>query len=279
MASDLIMYQWGEEQCKPSHFYGPAVRDHYLIHYILDGKGRYEEGKNRYILQRGQGFLICPDVLTYYQADEEEPWHYVWVGFNGLQAQSYLSQCGLSRERPILNYDCQDEIQWCFKKMMESKQYSWGRENYLLGYLHLLFSYLIQEAHRQGHEILREEEGVFYIKRAIDFIEKNYSRKMKIQDMADHIGLHRSYLYTLFKQELHRSPQEYLIQFRINKACELMKKEELPIGYIAHSVGYEDPLLFSKVFKKVMGKSPSQYRQELKFTRSFYCTKASKAIQ
>lgn len=279
MSRDLVMYQWGEEKCRSSHFYGPAIRDHYLIHYILNGKGVYDDGKNMYSLRKGQGFLICPEILTYYQADERDPWHYVWVGFHGLQAEHYLYQCGLSKESPIFVYDHNNDIQYCFQKMMESKQFSRGRENYLLGHLHLFFSYLIEEAHRQGRELTKEGEEDYYVKKAVDFVEKGYSRKITIQDMADHVGLHRSYLYTLFKQTLHLSPQEFLIKFRINKACELMRKEDLPIGYIAHSVGYEDPLLFSKIFKKVIGKSPSQYQQELNLIPPCYCKNISKDIQ
>ena len=262
MNVDLMMYQWGEEDCKPSHFYGPAVRDHYLIHYILDGKGVYQDGRKSYILSKGQGFLICPDVLTYYQADEKEPWHYLWIGFHGLQAKNYLGQCGLSRENPIFYFKESKVIRGYLQEMMKSKEVLWGRENYLLGYLHLFLSSLMVESHQQKGEILKVQEADFYVNQAIDFINKNYSRKITVQDIADHVGLHRSYLYTLFKKELHLSPQQFLIQFRMIKARELMGKDELPIGYIAHSVGYEDPLLFSKIFKNTIGKSPSQYRQE-----------------
>jgi mannose-6-phosphate isomerase-like protein (cupin superfamily) len=67
--SDLNMYHCGTEDCAPGHDYGPAVKDHYLIHYILDGKGTFHVGEKIYQLGKGQGFLICPNVITYYQAD------------------------------------------------------------------------------------------------------------------------------------------------------------------------------------------------------------------
>ncbi len=71
--TDLNLYHCGSENCAPGHSYGPAIRDHYLIHYILDGKGFFQVNNKTYHLKNGQGFLICPDIITYYEADKENP--------------------------------------------------------------------------------------------------------------------------------------------------------------------------------------------------------------
>ncbi|EHB68126.1 helix-turn-helix transcriptional regulator [Paenibacillus lactis] len=88
----------------------------------------------------------------------------------------------------------------------------------------------------------------------------NFSQKITIEDIAHFIGLNRSYLCSLFKRQMNVSIQDYLIRYRIDMACKMMGNAELSIGDIARSVGYSDPLLFSKMFKKIMGTSPKHYR-------------------
>jgi AraC-like DNA-binding protein len=257
--ADLHVTQYGMEQCTPSHYHGPAVRDHYLIHYIQHGQGIFEVGGQTYVLGAGEGFLICPDTVTYYEADADRPWTYSWVGFNGLLAESMLKQAGLSAASPVLRYGKDDQLIRCLEAMIESREYRKGRELRLTGLLYVLLSLLVEnspvEAERPGNRV---EE---YVGQVVDFIEMNYAGKISIADIAAFIGLDRSYLSSLFKKRMNASIQEYLIRYRMNKAVELMANDLLSIGDIARSVGYEDPLLFSKIFKKLKGESPRLYRQ------------------
>ena len=74
---DLYLGYCGMEKCLPSHSYGPAVRNNYLIHYIIDGEGTYYVNGQSYRLRKNQGFLICPNTLTYYKASKDNPWTYM----------------------------------------------------------------------------------------------------------------------------------------------------------------------------------------------------------
>jgi len=261
--TDLTMYQYGAEECDPGHSFGPWVRDHFLIHYIIKGKGFFQVGNKTYHLQKGQGFLICPDVVTYYEADKEDPWHYMWVGFNGLKAETYLTQAHLNQENPIFSGENEDEfITTCFNDMLATQPQQKAREVRLLGYLYLFLSDLIEL--RKNTPSLRtvENRKEEYIHRAIEYIEKNFSRKVTVHELARHVRLDRSYLCSLFKEVLQLSPQGFILEYRMSKACQLMEGTSLSIGDIARSVGYEDPLLFSKMFKKIKKMTPSEYIQE-----------------
>lgn len=262
--TDLNMYQCGTEVCNRNHFFGPAVRDHFLIHFILSGKGIFQVGDKTYHLREGQGFLICPDIVTYYQADAEDPWHYSWVGFHGLKAEQYLKNAKLTAYNPIFTYSKDSFIKDCFDQMLETKALVKGREIRLLGLLYLFLSQLIEVAPGDAALETSTNRKEQYVKQVCAYIEMNYSRKISVQEIAHHVGLDRSYLGTLFKEHLNTSIQEYLIHFRINRACELMKNDVLSIGDISRSVGYEDPLLFSKIFKKVKGSPPRHYRNHFK---------------
>jgi AraC-like DNA-binding protein len=256
--ADLHVTQYGMEQCTPSHYHGPAVRDHYLIHYIQEGQGVFEVGGQTYVLGQGEGFLICPGIVTFYQADADHPWTYSWVGFNGLLAESMLKQAGMTAATPVLRYGKDDQLNRCLEAMIESREYRKGRDIRLTGLLYVLLSLLVEhssyEAERPGNRVEA------YTRQVVDFIEMNYAGKISISDIAEFIGLDRSYLSSLFKKRMNAGMQEYLIRYRMNKAVELMANAELSIGDIARSVGYEDPLLFSKIFKKLKGESPRQYR-------------------
>ncbi len=259
--TDLNMYQCGTQNCDAGHYYGPAVRDHFLIHYIHSGKGKFCVGEKEYRLQKGQGFLICPDVVTYYQADNEDPWFYSWVGFHGLKAESYLKSAGLTLESPILTCEGDDFISFCFARMIAAKRLQRGREIHLLGLLYLFLSELIEQ---NGKGVLYAHTGSmkeYYVKKAIEYIEKNYSAKMSVAELAHHLALDRSYLGSVFKKQLGSSLQDFLINYRMDKACELMKNASLSIGDISRSVGYDDPLQFSKIFKKSRSISPREYRK------------------
>lgn len=259
--SDLIMYQCGTEKCKPGHYYGPAVRDHFLIHYIASGKGIFETGNKTYKLSAGQGFLICPGIVTYYQADTIEPWNYSWIGFNGAKAEFYLKKAGLCQKTPTFTCKKDKAIENCFIQMLNSKQMQKSKEMRILGYLYIFLSELIEDnsdVQIFDKDINRKEK---YVRKIVDYINLNYATKIKINEIANYVGLDRSYMGAIFKEYLNTSPQNYLINLRMNKACELMKDQDLSIGDISRSVGYEDPLLFSKMFKKIKGVPPSEYKK------------------
>ena len=80
---DLLLQFCGYSTTEPLHSFGPVVRPHYIIHFILNRKGIFQIREKTYHLETGQGFLIEPDELTFYQSDAQEPWEYLWIGFNG----------------------------------------------------------------------------------------------------------------------------------------------------------------------------------------------------
>ncbi|MFC4102391.1 AraC family transcriptional regulator [Paenibacillus xanthanilyticus] len=257
--TELYLTQYGMEECLPGHFFGPAVRTHYLLHYILEGEGIFEVGGHKYVLGKGQGFLICPGVITYYQADQGNPWTYCWIGFNGTLAESLLRKAGLSLSSPILCYERDDAIYESILLMSQSQSYRHARETRLTGLLYAMLS-MLMEFSSNKLPTPSESRAEIYVEQVQLFIENNYAQKITVGDIAHVIGLNRSYLCALFHQRMNRSIQDYLIRYRVNKACEMMGNLELSIGDISRSVGYTDPLLFSKMFKKVKGSSPRHYR-------------------
>ena len=133
------------------------------------------------------------------------------------------------------------------------------------GLLYLFFSKLCEDRKEVSY-LNKDEHTNNYINKAIEFIQNNYHNSIKVTDIADYLCLNRSYLTSIFQNNLNMSPQKFLIEFRITKAAELLYNTDLPIGNIAYSCGYSDPLAFSKAFKKIKGVSPKEYRDTKKET-------------
>ena len=135
-----------------------------------------------------------------------------------------------------------------------------SRDIVFTGLLYQFFSLLIENS---DNSLEPENRNDQYVKKAIAFIHRNYSNHTSISEIARVVGLERKYFSSVFKSVLGISPQSYLIKFRINKACQLIPNKELTIGDIARSVGYTDQFLFSKVFKKLKGCSPKDFKNSM----------------
>lgn len=260
--NDLVVYHFGSERCNPGHSWS-GVRDHYLIHYVISGKGVFVCNGKTYSLKGKQGFLICPDMLSYYQADVDEPWEYCWIGFNGRRAKSYLEELKLSNANPIFTCTPKSSPEKVIYKLIDAQNIHVGRDFLITGLLYQFFAELANTIDLPESATENQDLKRYYVQKAIDYIRKNYSRKISIEEIAKYIGLDRKYMCALFQKILHTSPQEFLLKFRLDKACVLLCQDSLFIQDIAHSVGYDDPLLFSKMFKKKKGLSPTQYRKRL----------------
>ncbi len=261
---DLKIYQYGYEECAPNHSYGPASRDHYLLHFIHSGKGKFYCENKCYTLSAGQGFLICPDIITSYCADSDDPWTYSWIGFNGINAKYYLTQTNLTINSPVFAYGDEETFGELFSQLRKLDRNTAVGQIQMIGYLYLLLAYLMENASLpsiQAKAFFNSKEE--YIKNAVSYIHTNYSRKITVEEIADFIGLNRSYFGVIFKEFTGLSPQEFIIDFRMDKAKKLLMDMSMTIGDVSRSVGYDDTLNFSKLFKKVVGTSPSAYRKNL----------------
>lgn len=261
--TDLNIYRFGIEDCMSDYSWGPALRDHYIIHYVFKGKGEFVIQNEKYEVSENEGFLIPPGIVVSYKADHDNPWSYCWVGFNGLKADYYVTRLGLSTSNPIFVCEPNNNLLLIIKNMLQAKDSKKLKDLKLLADLYS-FLYEINDK-TNSSDIVQEPQSnkEEYLKASIEFIAKNYSMPISISEIATHIGIDRSYLFILFKEFLNTSPSEYLINFRISKAKELLKDNTLSVGSVSRSVGYNDQLVFSKTFKKVTGLSPLNYRLKI----------------
>lgn len=256
----LVVANCGCSKTEPLHSFGPALKPNFVIHFVLSGKGVFSMEGRKYQLEAGSGFLIPPGELAFYQADEKDPWTYIWVGFSGNKAWEYIRSIGLSSHAPIFQSEEHEKLYACVKDMMEHSTYSASNELRRIGQLHIFLSMVVKENPIEEEAV----KGNQYVKRAIEYIQSNYHFPIKVTDVADYVCINRSYLYSLFQETLEMSPRQFLSRYRITKAAELLLTSSLSVESIALSTGYNDPFVFTKAFKQLKGMSPTAYRKEKK---------------
>lgn len=263
---DLGIYQFGWEKCAPAHAFGPASRTHYLFHFVLSGTGTLMADDSRgvtrtYSIKSGDGFMIFPGQITTYIADRNSPWEYAWIEFDGLRVKEALEIAGLTPNAPIYHPRNRLLSEDMKKELLYILEHRNAPALHLIGHLYLFLDALT----RSAAPIQRPKPSKvqdFYMKEALSFIERNFQNDISVEDIAAACGLNRSYFGKIFKDSLGKSPQEFLLNYRMIKASELLTLSALSVGDIGKAVGYENPLHFSRAFKHVYGLSPRNWRNQ-----------------
>lgn len=245
---------FGWEDCECGHSFGPASREYYLIHYIISGSGSFERNGISYSLSKGSMFLIRPYELTFYKADIMEPWEYIWIGFTGELVPQLLENSGFSGDNSTL---CIPSLRNTFLSMKEAVNLSHSAELYLTSKIFEMFS-ILQEEHRPSQSA---SSASLYSKRARDHIMANYINHISVEGMANMLGIDRRYLCRVFYKYIGDTPQNFLVNYRLEKAADLLAKHGYSVSEAARSTGYDDIYNFSKMFKKKFGVPPSRYKQ------------------
>ena len=237
--------QFGHQNCDAGHSFGPAVRTHWLLHYVISGFGTFEREGTIYKVGPGQMFVIPPYLETYYEADGQKPWKYIWIGFTTKEELPEILR------QAVVSCPAAGSI---FDEMISCSKMENGRSAFLSGCLWKLMGMLLEQTNTSQD----------YIDKALAFMHSEYINHISIQEISDRLGLDRSYFYKLFMERTGTSPSEYLIRLRLKKAAELMTVYGERPSIAAFSVGYEDLVNFSKMFKKYYGMSPRNYIKQWK---------------
>jgi len=251
----------GFEHCLPRHSYGPHIRQNYVIHVVIDGKGILDFCGKRWNISKDQMFILFPGMESTYYADKEDPWYYCWIGFQGESAGKIVENIGFDPQTPVLTFKDAYKIENEVKRMLGARELTLdGKLRRNAGMMEILSDMIRESARRTDNDGITNIYS--YSEYAVRYINNHFSEKIRIQDLADHIGISRSYLVKLMKQETGMSPQEYLIETRMRRASDLLSRTQDSIKVVATECGYDDALAFSKVFKSRFGLNPSEYRQK-----------------
>ena len=252
---------YGKEQCEPGYAFGPFVRTNYILHMVTGGRGLLKKGEHAYPVGPGQVFLIYPGEETTYCADEKDPWQYMWIGFHGFRSEEMMQRAGFSPDSPVLTCRNMDRICETMEELLRYSELNYVNELLRTGSMYHLLA-LITENSQPVMQKLRTENSTeqLYVKTAVNLLINSKEKTIRVSDVADAIGISRSYLTSIFKREMKVSPQEFLMNFRMERAGDFLRYTDRPVGEIAEEVGYADSMSFSKAFKNHFHLTPSQFR-------------------
>lgn len=255
---DLRLYEIGIQRCAPSYSFGPIIRDRYILHYVFEGEGVLRIDDKELKVKSNSFFLLPPDVLVQYQADEKNPWQYAWIHFHGFKSTEIVKSIGMTRKEPVyVPIEENSQLKDAVINLIMYKE----NEYACIGYMYILFDKMNRWTRHVEKKAGTNLRTMNYMREAIQYINTKYCESIMVQQIADHCGVDRAYLSKIFKYATGNTLQEYLIQFRIKRAKQLLKDTDLSVKYVSYSVGYNDPFTFSKVFKKQEGVSPSVWRK------------------
>lgn len=242
------------------HVYGPALSNAYLLQYCSEGCGELEVDGKVFPVKHGECVVTFPGQTRIERADEKDPWALTWIGLSGHSADSFFEKLGLTPDNLLITHCEQSHIPLRLREVIDIADKAGFQYDFLLGMR--LFAFMEEcISSKAAREEKLQTAGVAdsYVAQAIYYMNMQYMKKeISVQALADHVGLNRSYFYEVFKQQTGMSPQEYLTQFRIKKACEYLRLPQATVTSVAYSVGYE-PSTFCRAFKNVMGITPREY--------------------
>jgi AraC-like DNA-binding protein/quercetin dioxygenase-like cupin family protein len=245
----------------------PSAKFHYrerpfgcpdnILIYCVEGKGLYQTETESYTLQPNQFFILPPGRFHIYQADIRDPWSIYWVHFSGNMVKSLNKW--LKTEHFIkptnIAYDKRITEQWA--EMFHALEAGFTEEN--LAYANLCL-YRFLTFFLCPPIPTPQLPKVNHISESVAYMKSNIGKLLSVHELAAQMNYSSSHYTSVFKKATNVSPIEYFINLKIHYASQLLSQTELRVNEIAGMLGYEDSLYFSRLFKKLTGRSPKDFR-------------------
>lgn len=240
--------------------YWQKGRRDYQILYVANGKTHFWFDGKEEIVSADHMVLYKPEEIqkyVYYLEDNPEVF---WIHFTGSDVKNILAYHGISLDEHVFYCGVLPDYKALFRKIIQELQLCrYGYEDYIAS----LFNDILLLVDRQQHEQKKATGNVQeQIERAAAYFNENYNTKISIDDYAESLHISTNWFIHNFKQYAGMSPAQYILSLRMVNAQSLLERTTYNIKEISEIVGYENPLYFSRVFKKEIGKSPAQYRKE-----------------
>ena len=238
-AYDITPLFVGREACESGHSFGPYIREYYLVHFCLSGKGVLKNQHGTHTISAGQLFVIRPGEITTYTADKKDPWEYVWIAFRS--DEKYFNGSVSVFDTPVA---LDDKLIGLLTKEPLSRD----------GCFSVIYDLIYLTEDRDD-----TDGGDERVRRIRRYIKYNYMRPISVSSIAESFGFDRTYLYRAFKSRYSIGIKEYITEVRMEKAMEFLT-DGFSVKESAHMVGYADEFNFSKAYKSRYGISPSKVR-------------------
>jgi AraC family transcriptional regulator of arabinose operon len=245
----------------------PKGRDEYVLIFCTGGNGWCDINGQLWNIREGNILIIPAGTPHSYGAHEVAPWTIYWSHFAGDGATQLIAKLGVKPEQPLFETDDIIRISECFESMLGDIQNINSPGDYPYEILLLLsasqtliLSILLASRKFSDSSGKHIEKRVF---QSISYMKANITQTFTLEQLANNVNMSSSHYSALFKRQIHNSPIAFFNNLKMQRACELFSTNQHNISRVANQLGFEDSYYFSRIFKKIVGTSPSEYLKRL----------------
>ncbi len=232
----------------------------FILIYCVAGGGWCRFAGNKWPVPPGSVIVIPPNESHSYGADPAGPWSIYWVHFAGRSSADYQRMLGVNAAGPVIHVSREDQLIEAFEQMYDHVRYGYTPATLAGLSTHLgRFIGLLNTHHRPPGGLAHRAADP--IRRSICFMNEHLRQRVDLPALAKAAGLSVTHYSALFRRHTGSSPMEFFIRLKIQRACELLDTTGADVQDVGRQIGYDDPYYFSRLFKKVMGRPPTDYRK------------------
>ncbi len=230
-----------------------------LVIFCFDGVGQFSTPTCQGTIKKGDVLFLPKGVEHQYKSSINDPWSIYWVHIEGHLFEQFMDFIGVNNSNLILNISNQAAFIDEFEQLLATRNKSYQLSSFILAsnIIKKMFALFTVNSPSKLEQLKQD----FNLSKVTSFMEENISQKINLQQIADSLELSKFYFSKKFLQHTGVSPIRYFLELKIKHACKLLDESNISVKDVALQIGYDDPYYFSRLFKKIMGLSPTQYRQ------------------
>ena len=264
LSSDFVVDEFGWHKAPAGYLFEERRKNH-LIEMVFSGTCHltvWEDGiPKEFVVKAGEAFIIPAGVKHSYRSDEQDPSSRYWLSFSGARSEEVLKRIGVVPGKYVFTGLNANEVE---KRMEKFRPLTNDRPETIFSIYSACYSVLGMFSRliaAPTDEAVANEKRKLFIESVVGYVEKNLSRRIGVEELADSFGYERSHFYRLFRAEMHVSVQQYVTNRRIVRARSLLSETDKSLSCVAEECGYENYSSFSKAFAGNVGVSPGAYRE------------------
>jgi AraC-like DNA-binding protein len=235
------------------------IHDDNLLMYCIHGQGELHINSTTSQIVAGDIVVLPKGVSHSYQASREHPWTIYWVHFSGSDCKQFLDYLTIENNKYTIPIGIHSRLVTSFEYLLECRQTNYDTARFInvANLLRQILSHIallvpINKRQRAKHQL--DLELVHSL------MEASVHEKLELKTLAKEVNLSKFHFIKKYRELTGTTPVNHFIHLKIKRACDLLDLSNKSINEISYAIGYEDAYYFSRIFKKVMGISPSHYR-------------------